>query len=364
MEPITHFLTGAAMSRAGFNRKTALATLTMTLAAEAPDIDVVTYFFKGSLFEFAHHRGITHTLIGVPVVTAAVLLLVWIIQRIRMTSPEKVSHRVERLRKLGYPTQPRWGLLYLFGLIAGFGHLLLDYTNNYGIRLFEPFSYRWYAWDIVFIFEPLLYVALIGGLVLPSLFQLVNEEIGAKSRGPRGQIGAILALLGVLAVWGVRDYQHRKAVTAMQSRVYQGADPLRVSAFPYPLNPFIWYGVVETHDFFVQTQVDSLTPEVDPRDNAQIRYKPEETPASLAAKSSFLGCVYLDWARYPLVETEHLSPPQSGYVVRFEDLRFMYLGSPRRLLSASVQLDENLRVISEQFGAMAHPKAPIIDPKP
>ncbi len=349
------------MSRAGFNRKTALATLTMTLAAEAPDIDIVTYF-KGSLSEFAHHRGITHTLVGVPVVTAAVLLLVWIIQRIRMRSQQRATAWADRLKKRGYPTQPRWGLLYLFGLIAGFSHLLLDYTNNYGIRLFEPFSYHWYAWDIVFIFEPLLYVALIGGLVLPSLFRLVNEEIGAKTRGPRGQIGAILALLGVVAVWGVRDYQHRKAVSAMQSRVYQGADPLRVSAFPYPLNPFTWYGVVETRDFFEQLQVDSLTPEVDPHENARIRYKPQETPASLAAKSSYLGRVYLDWARYPLVETEHLSPPQSGYVVRFEDLRFMYPGSPGGLLSASVQLDEKLKVVSEQFGAAAHPRAPVVDP--
>ena len=40
MEPVTHFLTGAALARAGFNRKTALATVTMTLAAEAADIDV------------------------------------------------------------------------------------------------------------------------------------------------------------------------------------------------------------------------------------------------------------------------------------------------------------------------------------
>ena len=40
LEPITHFLTGAVLARAGFNRKTALATATMTLAAEAPDLDV------------------------------------------------------------------------------------------------------------------------------------------------------------------------------------------------------------------------------------------------------------------------------------------------------------------------------------
>jgi len=364
LEPITHFLTGAVMSRAGFNRKTALATLTMTIAAEAPDIDIVTYF-KGTLFEFAHHRGITHTFIGIPFVTAAVLLFVWAVHRIRTRTPEKAAARIERLKKRGLPAEPRWGLLYLLGLLAGFSHILLDYTNNYGVRPFAPFSYHWYAWDIVFIFEPLLYVVLIGGLLLPSLFRLVNEEIGAKTRGPRGRLGAILAIAGVLAVWGVRDNQHRKAVAAMQARVYNGADPIRASAFPYPLTPFTWYGVVETHDFFVQTQVDSLTPEVDPHENMQIRYKPEETPASLAAKSSYLGHVFLDWARYPLVETEHLSPPESGYIVRFQDLRFMYPEmTGRRLLTGTVELDESLNVTGEWFGERAHPSAPIVDPKP
>ena len=352
------------MSRAGFNRKTALATLTMTIAAEAPDIDIVTYF-KGTLFEFAHHRGITHTFIGIPFVTAAVLLFVWAVHRIRTRTPEKAAARIERLKKRGLPAEPRWGLLYLLGLLAGFSHILLDYTNNYGVRPFAPFSYHWYAWDIVFIFEPLLYVVLIGGLLLPSLFRLVNEEIGAKTRGPRGRLGAILAIAGVLAVWGVRDNQHRKAVAAMQARVYNGADPIRASAFPYPLTPFTWYGVVETHDFFVQTQVDSLTPEVDPHENMQIRYKPEETPASLAAKSSYLGHVFLDWARYPLVETEHLSPPESGYIVRFQDLRFMYPEmTGRRLLTGTVELDESLNVTGEWFGERAHPSAPIVDPKP
>ena len=33
MEPVTHFLTGAVLARAGFNRRTAYATLAMTLAA-------------------------------------------------------------------------------------------------------------------------------------------------------------------------------------------------------------------------------------------------------------------------------------------------------------------------------------------
>ena len=52
--------------------------------------------------------------------------------------------------------------------------------------------------------------------------------------------------------------------------------------------------------------VDSLTPEVDPEAQMQIRYKPEETPVTLAAKKTYLGRVYLSWAQYPITETEEL----------------------------------------------------------
>ena len=41
MEPITHFLTGACIGRAGLNRKTAYATLAAVLAAEAADSDIL-----------------------------------------------------------------------------------------------------------------------------------------------------------------------------------------------------------------------------------------------------------------------------------------------------------------------------------
>ena len=333
------------MARAGFNRRTALATLTMTLAAESNDIDMVAYF-KGPTFGFAHHRGITHTFVGVPFVAAAVLLLVWIIEQVRRHFGNQ-EKREARLRKRNLPVQPRWGLLYLFAVIACLSHLLLDYTNNYGIRPFEPFSYRWYALDTVFIYEPLLYVALIGGLVLPRLFALINEEIGSRSRRPRGQVGAILGLLGVLAVWGVRGFEHRNAVSALDSRVYRGADPLRVSAFPYPMNPFHWYGVAETADFYARVEV--VNGEVDPLGQMTVRYKPEPSAAADAAKKTYLGRVFMDWARYPLLETETQDASQH-YRVRFLDMRFLYPGTHRAVLSPSVELNQDLKPIAVWWG--------------
>jgi inner membrane protein len=80
----------------------------------------------------------------------------------------------------------------------------------------------------------------------------------------------------------------------------------------------------------------------------QVFYKPEETPVTLAAKKSYLGRIYLDWAQYPLTETEEVP---EGYIVRFRDLRFAYPGSTgRSVLGSSVELDRNLNVIAENVG--------------
>ena len=326
------------MSRAGFNRKTALATATMTLAAEAPDADMLGYF-KNPVFGFAHHRGFTHSLLGGVLVAGVVVGVIYLIWRVRG-------------RKTKDPNlPPRWGWLFLFAYLAVLGHILLDYTNNYGVRPFWPFSEKWYSWDIVFIIEPVLLVLLIAGLILPALFSLINEEVGARRKGPAGRVAASLALIGMFAVWGLRDYEHRRAVSALQARLYESADPIRVAAYPYWINPFQWSGVVETRNFFASMLVDSATPDVDPRGEMHIRYKPEETPVTLAAKKAYVGRVFLDWAKYPITETEQLDSSPGGYVVRFQDLRFAYPGRSGRIpLSCSVELDGSLHVTNESFG--------------
>ena len=344
MEPITHFLTGACLGRAGLNRKTALATLTLTLAAEAPDLDVFAGF-KGRAFGFAHHRGFTHSFVGLPIDALAVVGFVYLLWRIRG-------------RKTNDPNlPPRWGLLFIYACIAGLSHILLDFTNNYGVRPFWPFSEKWYSWDIVFIVEPVMLGFLILGLVVPALFGLIDKEIGARPNGPPGRVAATLALLGVVLMWGVRDYEHRRAINALAARTYENADPVRVSAYPTLIDPFHWYGVVETPAFFVLAPVNSLLPEVDREGKLEIRYKPEETPVTLAAKNSYLGRAFLAWAQYPVTQTEALEPPQLGYVVYFQDLRFGQMPAligrtgRRGTLGVAVQLDRNLRIVGDVYGS-------------
>jgi inner membrane protein len=326
------------MARAGLNRWSPLATTTLVLAAEAPDIDVLSWF-GGPLAAFKHHRGFTHSFLGVPLVSASVVLVMYAASRLwRPVTKRKAA-------------APRWGVLWGLACLAGLSHILLDFTTSYGVRPLDPFSWRWYSWDIVSIVDPVLWLILGGGLLLPSLFALINEEVRSRrERLPRGRAGALVALAAVALFWGFRDYEHRHAIAAMQSLTYRGEDPLRVSAFPYAVNPFRWHGVVETVRAYHSLIVDSRTPEVDPDGRAKIRYKPPESPELLAAKQSPAGRVFLGWARYPIIESEPQERPP-GYLVHFYDLRYT---DPERTrgssLSAWVLLGSQLQVMGQTFG--------------
>ncbi len=99
--------------------------------------------------------------------------------------------------------------------------------------------------------------------------------------------------------------------------------------------------------------MDSLTPEVDPQGQSQVRYKAEDSNPHVAeaAKKSYLGQVYLDWAQYPVLEVEKLPPPGERYWVQFLDLRFLYPERwGRATLSANEIINGNMQVVETWFG--------------
>ena len=359
-------LTGACLSRAGLNRKTGLATLTLVLATESPDIDSITYF-AGPVTGLQHHRGITHSFLGAPFVAALVVAGVygvWVLmERRRMEARRKNSpdQQPSGEQSLGEKPKlpPNWKLLYAYALLGTMVHLFQDFTNNYGLRPFAPFNPKWYSWDIVFIVDPIMLVALFLALVLPGLMALVSDEIGSRKPQFRGRGAAICALLCLAAVIFVRDFEHRRAVNALNSRTYRDEEPLRASAFPELLNPFAWNGVVETRDSFHMMPVDSSSGEIDPLNQGVVRFKPEETPVTLAAKKSRLGRVYLSWAAYPFVTVEQMEGGR--HQVQFEDLRFQTaegVAQHRRpALTGTVILDPQLHV-EEMFTGRLPKNAP------
>jgi inner membrane protein len=377
MEPVTHFMTGACLARAGFNRRAAYATLAMTLAAEAPDLDTL-WSFDGPIAGFQHHRGISHAFLGLPFEGLAVVGAVWLLHRWRLhrarmaaTTPLVDGSNAEQTTLRPLTVAPvRWGLLYGFVLIALLSHLLLDWTNNYGVRPFFPFDPRWYAGSFVFIFEPVLFGILLLALIAPALFGLINSEVGARKPAFRGRGWAIFALVAIVCLWGWRWVEHDDAVQLASAAAYgpdlQGAEVLRVTASPYPGNPYRWHTVAETPGFYQVTTVDTLRSTVETNPEQDIFYKPATTPAMQAAKRSLLGEVYLDWSSWPLVADIGPAVPADALPgapewteVSFRDLRFMYdtaLIQGRRAppLSAVAYVDADQRVVRMEMGG--HPQ--------
>jgi len=320
VEPVTHFLTGACLSRAGFNRKAAYTTLAMTLAAEAPDLDVL-WGVRGPVAAFQHHRGITHTFIAAPVIALVTVGVVWLIDRWRKKPPAASNNPA-----------PRWGLLWFFSLLAVLSHLLLDYTNNYGLRPFFPFNPHWYARSIVFIFDPVMFLALLASFFMPWILGLTDREIGARRTRFRGRGWSIAALVLIVLWWSLRNAEHAHAIELVRNGDYVSEPITHINAEPSMVDPFAWRVIAETHDYYRVIEVHTLHNDV-ASDTAETIYKPEVTPAVAAAKQSYLGRVYLDWSKFPVVtDIGNASAPgawlpQPGWhTVEFQDLRFDDMG--------------------------------------
>ena len=377
MEPVTHFMTGAVLARAGLNRKAAYATLAMTLAAEAPDLDTL-WSVRGPVASFRHHRGWTHTLLGIPLEAFLLLAVIalWHLWRTRGRAEPDLSGRDPYLPPPRLPRHSaapvRWPLLYAFIVLALLSHILLDWTNNYGVRPFFPFDPHWYAGSFIFIFEPVMFLVLLLGLVAPSLFSLINTEVGARRPPFRGRAWAITAIFGVLLLWGFRLFEHANAQSLALTGEYDGAPVLRTSLSPYPVNPFLWHTVVETPTFSQIGTANTWLGTLATTEQEDRFYKPPVTLATLAADRTSLGHAYLDWSQFPLVtETPGLTADAADLIdinpatqnlttVTFLDLRFLYdtplmHGRQHAPLAGSVVLNADHRpILTELNGHAQH----------
>jgi inner membrane protein len=338
MEPITHFLTGACIGRTGLNRKTAYATVAAVLAAEAADIDIL-WSVAGPVEELKHHRGITHTFLAAPVVAGVVVGGIWLWHFWRERRRARRADALIQNAKAppAPPTAPplHWGWLYFTALLAALSHLLLDWTNNYGVRPFFPFNPRWYAGSFVFIFEPVLWGLFAVALVLPWLLGLADSEIGARRKPFHGRGWAIFALAGMVLLWCVRWAEQAQARAMLENVQVTTAPVTRMALEPYMVNPFRWHAILETADFYQTGEINTRSGEIlsDPLRNTM--YKPADTRAVEAAKRTTLGQVYLDWGNWAVVRDvgqqpmTALPPPnlplgRQWTTVEFSDLRFAY----------------------------------------
>ena len=122
------------------------------VAAELPDADLLysgPVVGLGKLGYLLHHRGHTHTI----VFAIAAALAMWFVVLHLRTRASGVLDARERTPLL---------VLAVAGTLS---HLLLDFTNSYGVHPFWPFDNRWVYGDSVFIVEPWIWVVAIPALL-------------------------------------------------------------------------------------------------------------------------------------------------------------------------------------------------------
>lgn len=315
------------MSRAGVRRFSTLATTAVVVGALIPGIDFLS-ILGGPHAYLVFHRTYTHSIVGGAVLAILVALVLWLIGRHWEPQPARF-----------------FGLLPA-AMLGVAGHLLLDLGDNYGEKLFWPFSSKWYAWDLWPQLDPWLLLLLLIVVGVPWLLAIVGEEMGARrSRG--FSFSGLLAIVLIIGYCGWRARLHNEAFVKLYSSTYHGQQPLSVQAFPLAMSPFDWRGVIDTDKTIDIVQIRlGLHPHFEP-DMALTHFKPQNSPALKAAEKAPGVAAWRHFARFPLAT---VSPTEKGgHKVFFRDLRYAHPGSFWTNPTVTVDLNKENRVTKEKW---------------
>lgn len=221
MDNLCHTLVGAALAESGLKRRTPLATATLLIGANLPDLDAFAYAW-GNLAALEFRRGWTHGVLAMAVLPVALAggMVAW----------DVLVRRRSGVSKLRQPAM--FGQLLLLSFIAVWSHPLLDLLNTYGVRLLMPFSGRWFHGDALFIIDLWVWLALGLGVWL--------SRRAARRHAPPSAIvfPARLALAGVVVYATAMSIVSWRTRSNLQEQLARAGSEARVlMAAPIPLNP-------------------------------------------------------------------------------------------------------------------------------
>ena len=149
MDNITHTLAGGLLAEMGLRRRSRFAFAACLLGANAPDIDVLApVAFPVDGIEF--HRGPLHAIFAWPVLAAAIVALLWVVDRLKPRGPDTLPFRT--------------GPLFVVAFLAVITHPFLDWLTTYAIAIFAPVSWHWYSGDAIFIIDWVYWLLMIVGI--------------------------------------------------------------------------------------------------------------------------------------------------------------------------------------------------------
>jgi inner membrane protein len=297
MDPITHTMTGAVLARAGGDRRTPLATATLILGANAPDIDIYTLWTETSFGSIAFRRGWTHGPLFLSLLPLCItgLIVLW-------------DHAVRRRRNPALaPVRPAW--VFVLAVLGTLSHPLLDWLNTYGIRFLMPLSRTWFSGDAVFIIDPYWW-ALLGG----TLWVARRGRSVATVR-----VAAALAFAYPALLVGLSTVANRVATAAAAAAGISGVTDLVYQ--PRPAQPWAAEVIAVTPDAYHVGRFQWTSSRPAKFGDTVIARGPWDDSRVRRAMQDADVRDYLVWARYAWVRVDTTASGQPIAVV-FGDARF------------------------------------------
>jgi membrane-bound metal-dependent hydrolase YbcI (DUF457 family) len=334
LEPFTHAFTALAVSQTLQRRLPRFGTATIVASAVAPDLDYASYFAgAGSFLEL--HRSALHSVAGGTVLCIGIAAAAVYASR---KSPPKTNSR----RATSPLTLKSAFALCVLGFVS---HVILDLASGEGVQLLWPFRNYWSHWSLTENFDIWLFFLLIAGLLIPQLFRLVGEEVGASKKQPGGG-AAVFTLVLIVAYLGGRAYLHGRATDLLLSAEYHQREPLSAGAFPSAMNPFVWGGLVATDNTIEEIEVN-LGPGTDFNpDRSATHYKPGESPQLNVAEGSPMAQRFLRYAAFPLAV---VARREDGYRIDLRDLRFPAGDTSAANVVARIEMTSSLQITQEEL---------------
>ncbi|HOV80047.1 MAG TPA: metal-dependent hydrolase [Bacillota bacterium] len=215
MDNLTHALIGVTAGRAaaGTVRREPV-WWAFLLGSELPDIDAL-YALQGRSGYLLNHRGWTHSLPGLLLLSAAAALLIFSLGR----------------------GGAKYKSIMMYTLSAALIHVLIDVLTSWGTCLFKPFYAGWLSLDVLPMVDPFILLVLFAGLLAGR--RRLPEKRAAK-----------LALAAVAIFIAARGGLH---LAALNTVAHDG----RLLAMP-TMNPLKWRVVAEQSWGFETGNLDLL----------------------------------------------------------------------------------------------------------
>jgi inner membrane protein len=291
MDNLCHALVGMAMSRAGLNKRTALATSTLVIANNLPDIDVGVFLTDTLAMSF--RRGWTHGVLAQATLPLALTGAMLVYDRYRKKSSPEDRVKPSQILLLSY-----------LGVLL---HVFMDWTNSYGVRLLMPFSERWFYGDALYIVDPWLYLLLGGAWWL------------GRARPRLARIGVSVAAIYVVAMIGSNVIARREVAGGLERAGRPAGTRFMVT--PVVVNPFRREVVIDVGDRYEKGNLwfDPL-PHFRPAGYgiAKGLNQPDLQPLL----ETPLARAFLRWSRFPFVDASGID---GG--VWLNDYRYATVGS-------------------------------------